>query len=71
MRLLPGEKTLELQIFSDATFLEASWLEFAGPFSVGRNGGSGSHGFFQQMIGPVGTAQLFMEEMDGILLIGS
>ena len=52
VRLLPGEKTLDLQIFSDATFLEASRLEFAGPFSVGRNGGSGSHGFFQQMIGP-------------------
>lgn len=38
VRLLPGEKTLDLQIFSDATFLEASRLEFPGPFSVGRKG---------------------------------
>ena len=42
VRLLPGEKTLDLQIFSDATFLEAFWLEFAGPFSVGRKGGGRS-----------------------------
>ena len=62
VRLLPGEKTLDLQIFSDATFLEASWLQVA-TFSVRRAGWLPTKK--EQKTAQL-ELKLFMEEMDGI-----
>lgn len=55
VRLLPGEKTLDLQIFSDATFLEASRLEWKpGRFRLDERGKRKPRVFSTEN-GPVGT----------------